>query len=52
MRAKWEAKVAEEKRSRGGFGSGSGSEKKYHNKFDKSKIDYRNCREFRDFADE
>ncbi|KAF0898546.1 hypothetical protein E2562_008133 [Oryza meyeriana var. granulata] len=50
-RAEWEAKVAEEKRSSEGSGS-SGEKKKYHGKFDKSKIDCRNCSEFGHFADE
>jgi hypothetical protein len=49
-RAEWEAKVAEEKRS--GGGSGSGGEKKYRGKFDKSKIDCRKCGELGHFADE
>jgi hypothetical protein len=49
-RAEWEAKVAEERRS--GGGSGGGGEKKYRGKFDKSKIDCRNCGEFGHFADE
>jgi hypothetical protein len=48
--AEWEAKVAEEKRSAGG--SGSGGEKKYCGKFDKSKIDCRKCGELGHFADE
>ncbi|KAF0905136.1 hypothetical protein E2562_000933 [Oryza meyeriana var. granulata] len=50
-RAEWEAKVAEEKRSSEGSGS-SGEKKKYRGKFDKSKIDCRNCGEFGHFADE
>jgi hypothetical protein len=52
-RAEWEAKVAEEKRSGGGSNSiGGVGEKKYRGKFDKSKIDCRNCGEFGHFADE
>ncbi|XP_039827208.1 uncharacterized protein LOC120688929 [Panicum virgatum] len=43
-RAEWEALVAEEKLR--GEGSSSSDKKKYHGKFDKSKIDYRNCGEF------
>ncbi|KAF0891584.1 hypothetical protein E2562_010575 [Oryza meyeriana var. granulata] len=49
-RAEWEAKVAEEKRS--GEGSSSRGEKKYRGKFDKSKIDCRNCGELGHFANE
>jgi hypothetical protein len=49
-RAKWEAKVAEEKRSAGG--SSGGGKKKYRDKFDKSKINCRKCGELRHFADE
>jgi ribosomal protein L37E len=41
-RVEWEAKVIEEKRSAGGFCSGG---EKYHDKFDKSKIDCRKCGE-------
>jgi hypothetical protein len=52
-RAEWEAKVAEEKRSGGGSNSiGGVGEKKYRGKFDKSKIDCRNCGEFGHFANE
>ncbi|KAF0907216.1 hypothetical protein E2562_015723 [Oryza meyeriana var. granulata] len=50
-RAEWEAKVAEEKRSNEGSGI-SGEKKKYRGKFDKSKIDCRNCGEFGHFTDE
>ncbi|KAF0892159.1 hypothetical protein E2562_013522 [Oryza meyeriana var. granulata] len=50
-RAKWEAIVAEEKLSGNGSGS-SINQKKYHGKFDKSKIDCRNCGKFGHFADE
>ncbi|KAF0905481.1 hypothetical protein E2562_004446 [Oryza meyeriana var. granulata] len=49
--AEWEAKVAEEKRSSEDSGS-SGEKTKYRGKFDKSKIDCRNCGEFGHFADE
>ncbi|XP_025828683.1 uncharacterized protein LOC112903668 [Panicum hallii] len=53
-RAEWEAIVAEEKRS--GHNSGSGGnksgEKKYHCRFDKSKIDCRRCGEYGHFTDE
>ncbi|KAF0923137.1 hypothetical protein E2562_003354 [Oryza meyeriana var. granulata] len=41
----------EEKRSSEGSGS-SGEKKKYRGKFDKLKIDCRNCGEFGHFADE
>ncbi|CAL4981937.1 unnamed protein product [Urochloa decumbens] len=51
-RAEWEAKVAEEKRSGGGSSSSGAGEKKYHGKFDKSKIDCRKCGELGHFADE
>jgi hypothetical protein len=50
-RAEWEAKVAEEKKSGGGSGSGGVGEKKYCGKFDKSKVDCRNCGKFGHFAD-
>jgi hypothetical protein len=52
IRAEWEAKVAEEKRCRGGFGSGGVGEKKYRGKFDKSRVNCRNCGEFGHFTDE
>ena len=49
-RAEWEALVAEEKLR--GEGSSCSDKKKYRGKFDKSKIDCRNCGEFGHFADE
>ncbi|KAF0906737.1 hypothetical protein E2562_012554 [Oryza meyeriana var. granulata] len=54
-RAEWEAKVAEEQRSDEGSGNGvniNGDKKKYRDKFDKSKIDCRNCGEFGHFTEE
>ncbi|XP_014660367.1 uncharacterized protein LOC106804213 [Setaria italica] len=53
-RAEWEAMVAQEKMSSNGSNSNSNKtgEKKYRGKFDKSKIDCRNCGEFGHFADE
>jgi hypothetical protein len=54
-RVEWEAIVAEEKRKGKASGSGdnkSGDKKKYHGKFDKSKIDCRKCGEYGHFDDE
>ncbi|XP_062186007.1 uncharacterized protein LOC133889538 [Phragmites australis] len=53
-RAEWEAKVAQEKMSNDCSSSNGNKtgEKKYRGKFDKSKIDCRNCGEFGHFADE
>jgi hypothetical protein len=54
-RAEWEAIVAEEKRNSKASDSGdnkSGDKKKYHGKFDKSKIDGRKCGEYGHFTDE
>ncbi|KAF0914474.1 hypothetical protein E2562_028956 [Oryza meyeriana var. granulata] len=51
-RAEWEAKVAEEKLNGDGSGSSNNDKKKYRGKFDKSKIDCRNCGDFGHFADE
>ncbi|KAG8052987.1 hypothetical protein GUJ93_ZPchr0001g30310 [Zizania palustris] len=50
MRVEWEAIVAQEKMSGNGFGSNN-SDKKYHGKFDKSKIDCHMCGEFGHFTD-
>ncbi|KAL6607829.1 hypothetical protein ACP70R_040892 [Stipagrostis hirtigluma subsp. patula] len=50
-REEWEAQAAEEKKNNVGSGNGV-DKKKYRGKFDKSKIDCRNCGELGHFADE
>ncbi|KAL6638933.1 hypothetical protein ACP70R_023569 [Stipagrostis hirtigluma subsp. patula] len=50
-REEWEAQAAEEKKNNVGSGNGV-DKKKYRGRFDKSKIDCRNCGELGHFADE